>query len=59
MNTDQKRCENCKKLFGRRVLADGRLEYPSNFKLRLYCSRSCSSTARLSRKMVRDAAVTD
>jgi hypothetical protein len=52
MNTEQKRCENCKKLFGRRVLADSRLEYPSSFKLRLYCSRSCSSTARQARKMV-------
>jgi hypothetical protein len=55
MNTDQKRCENCKKLFGRRVLADGRLEYPSNFKQRIFCSRKCSSTARQARKMLCEA----
>ena len=43
---DKKRCENCKKLFGRRVLADGKLEYPSSFKQRRFCSRTCSATER-------------
>jgi MYM-type Zinc finger with FCS sequence motif len=54
MNTEQKRCENCKKLFGRRVLANGKLEYLSNFKIKRFCSQTCSGIA-LQAKRIADA----
>jgi hypothetical protein len=48
--TEQKRCENCKKLFGRKVLKNGKLEYTSYFKAKRYCSVICAGIATQAKK---------
>ena len=48
---EQKRCENCNKLFGqRRLLTTGAVEYPSHFKKRRYCSKICGAVANAAKR---------
>jgi hypothetical protein len=53
---EEKRCENCNKLFGPRKLADGRTEYLSQFRKKRHCSKICGAIANAAqRKLVCDA----
>jgi hypothetical protein len=46
----QKRCPNCKRIFGLKMQANGKQEYPCNFKKRQFCSIKCGSIASAARK---------
>lgn len=45
----QKQCPNCKKIFKQRIIGD-RLEYPSIFKKKTYCSLICGGIANAAKK---------
>lgn len=52
----KKRCLNCNKWFGRRVLANGKLEWPNNFKKKRCCSHICAGIyTEAQKKLARDA----
>ncbi len=50
MSTEKKRCENCNKFFGPRLMRNGKPEYPSFFKKKRHCSQLCGVIAAQARR---------
>jgi hypothetical protein len=46
----EQRCQNCRKPFVRRVLRNGKLEYPSYLRKKRFCSRICGAIAAAAKR---------